>query len=170
MNLRPGDTIWVRAFKADGICYRWWQAVVEEVGQNHLVTFGSIGNRVYKIGDEWIQIHSIRNFYWFDRPYHLLEVYGSDNELVELYANVANLPQLVDGELHFTDYELDVSYLTGGTPKIIDQDEFAEAAVRFGYTPEFQQQCYQIAAEALDLVGRWQVRSKQSADGVEIRE
>jgi protein associated with RNAse G/E len=164
MNLRPvqsGDTIWVRAFKANGMCYRWWQAVVEEVGPGYLVTVGSIDNRVYQDDREWNQTHVIRSIYWFDRPYNLLEVYSSANELVELYANVAGLPEFVDGVLHFTNYELDVSYLTDGTPRIVDQDEFAVAAVRFGYTPEFQQQCYQIAAEALEFVTNWQVKSRQ---------
>lgn len=41
---------------------------------------------------------------------------------------------------------------------IVDEDEFAEAAVKYRYSPEFQKQMYAAADEALKLADEWKAK------------
>lgn len=153
--MKPGTDIWVRAFKSDGHCYRWWDATIESVDARCVVTFSPPGGWVHQPDRRWQRDVHIRAYYWFERPYILLELYTPRETLVELYAHINSPPRWVDGELHYTDYELDVAWRPGQEPRIIDEDEFEEAIHRYGYSPAFQTACYRHAHEALELVRGW---------------
>jgi hypothetical protein len=45
-----------------------------------------------------------------------------------------------------------------GFTTVVDEDEFVEAATLYGYTPEFQAECYRAVAEVLAFIGDWQHR------------
>ncbi len=98
----------------------------------------------------------MRTFYWPGRRHDLLEVYSADGRLHELYVNITSPVEVADGEVRFVDHELDVQMYTGETPQIIDQDEFAEAAVLYGYTDAFVRESYAVAEEVLEIVAKWQ--------------
>lgn len=82
--------------------------------------------------------HFIRAYYWFDRPYNLLEVYRPHGELEEIYVHVASPMVVKNGEILYTDYELDVVKPAGDVATIVDEDEFVEATARYGYSAELQ--------------------------------
>ena len=54
-------------------------------------------------------------------------------------------------------------WLHGQVPQIIDQDEFAEAAVVYGYSEAFMGQCYELAEALLGVLAGWQPRGATSA-------
>jgi len=150
-----GERIAVRAYKADGTCYRRWSATVEAVGENQVVTVSPFGHRLEGVAGTWCCHQAIRTFYWSDRWYNVLEVYGHDGELEEIYVNVSSPAEILDVQIRFTDYELDVSWSPGREPRILDQDEFAEAASRYGYSQPFQEACYRIARKAVKVARHW---------------
>lgn len=156
--MRIGERIQVRAFKSDGTCYRWWCTTVEAVEQDLVVTVSPAGHRVEDISGGWVSQHSIRSYYWLDRCYCLLEVYGPNGELDEIYVNINSPAEIDDAGLRFTDYELDVSRELPRGARIVDEDEFEEAAREYGYSEEFQQACYQTAREAVKLANHWVAR------------
>lgn len=156
--MQPGDVIWVKTLKADGTLHRRWRSVIEEVTPELIVAITRVGNPVYAAGKTYTQSFHIRNYYWPGYRHTLLEVYAPDGELVELYADVCSPVEILDSEIRFVDHELDVSHLMDGEPRLVDEDEFAEAAELYGYSEEFQQVCYQAAAEALALITGWQAR------------
>ncbi len=96
--------------------------------------------------------HTIRATYWPGRRHNLLEIYGANGQLVELYADITSPVEVRENEIAFIDHELDVSQLTGQAPHIVDQDEFAEAAVAYGYSDEFMHQCYELAEALLEVL------------------
>ena len=146
----------VVATKADGTWYRTWQAYVERLEDNLLVTVGVPGSRVAdRERGGWVMKHYIRGHYWFDRPLNLLEVFTPDGTLIEIYVNVGSWPVLDGDQLTFADYELDVSLEGDGPPRIIDEDEFAEAIDRYGYSAEFQAHCRAAAQAGLALAASW---------------
>jgi protein associated with RNAse G/E len=153
--VRPDDLIDVRALRADGVAYRWWRDVVEAIDDEKLVAFSPLGKEVHGLAGNWIGKYIGRIFYWFERPYNLAEIYYPDGRLLELYVNIASPAILVGHQLTFTDHELDVVLKPGQEPIVVDEDEFAAAAITYGYTPEFQAACYHAVAEALDLVVAW---------------
>lgn len=153
--MKAGDLIWVRVFKADGKPYRSWQARVESVTDECIVAFSEVNNPVYMANRTITQSHHIRSYYWPGRRYDLLEVYEPDGRLRELYADISSPVELLNGEIRYIDHELDVSQYTGEKAQIIDQDEFAEAAERFGYTEQFMQESYALAESLLELFANW---------------
>lgn len=161
--MKAGDVIWVRVSKADGNPHRWYQARVLEAGEECIVAFADVGNPVYNGNPRYShpmhrQKRAIRNYFWPGRRHTLLEVYEPDGRLHELYADITSPVELVGNEIHFIDHELDVSKLAGQVPRIVDQDEFAEAAGQFGYTAEFMRQSYDLAEQLVDLLASWTPR------------
>ena len=159
--MKPGDIVWVRTAKADGRPYRWWQAQVEAVDEECVVVYSAIGSPIHHNPDRFPATlyhlrHTIRSYYWPGRRHNLLEIYAAGGALVELYADIISPIEIVEGEIRFTDHELDVSFLTGQAPQIVDQDEFAAAAVAYNYTDEFMHDCYEVAEALLDVLANWQ--------------
>lgn len=149
-------TLTVVATKADGAWYRTWQASIERLEENLLVTVGLPGSHVVdRERGDWTLENYIRGYYWFDRPLNLLEIFAADGALLEIYVNVGSLPVLDGDRLTFADYELDVSLEGDGPPRILDEDEFAEAIIRYGYSAEFQAHCRAAARTALELAATW---------------
>lgn len=159
--MKPGDIIWVRLFKSDGSAYRWWQTRVESVTAECLITYTPAGNKVFHNPDHYrnpiyITKHDMRTFYWPSRRHDLLEVYSPDGSLYEYYVNITSPVEIVDDEVRFIDHELDVQMYAGQAPQILDQDEFAEAAVLYGYSDAFVRECYVLAEEVIGLLAAWQ--------------
>jgi len=122
------------------------------VGETHT---DPVGHWVEDIEGGWASPWAIRGVYWFDRGYSLLEVYTPDGRLDEVYVNISSPVEIGDGELRFTDYELDVSRKPPHPARIEDEDEFREAAAKYGYSEAFQEACYEVAREAMGLADRW---------------
>ena len=153
--LRPGTPVTVRAFRADGSCYRWWMATVDRVTDGLVVTRSPAGYRVEGPGGGWVGRHNIRAFYWLDRPYNLIEAHQTDGSFHEIFVHIASPAQIEGRELWYTDHELDVVCRAGENPLVVDQDDFAEAVVAFRYSADFQAACWAAAAEASWLVAAW---------------
>ena len=161
--MKPGDEIWVRVFKADGSTHRWWRAQIEEAGEDCIIAYAGIGNEVFHNPDRFLrpvfrQRRVIRSYYWPGRRHNLLEVYEPDGSLRELYIDIISPIRLAGNEVHFVDHELDVQMKAGDIPRIIDQDEFAEAAQQYGYTEEFVRESYNLAEQLLGLLSGWTPR------------
>lgn len=156
--LRAGDVIRARALKHDGRPYRWWRTTLHDIDEKGLVTASQIGNLVRQPRSAWRTRSHIRGFFWFDRPQGVLECYGRTGELDELYVNIGTPVRLRAGKLEYTDYELDVSKRPGEAARIVDEDEFVEAAKRYRYSPALQRGVRAAAREGVKLAESWQPR------------
>jgi hypothetical protein len=86
----------------------------------------------------------------------LLPAIGGKRVLdAEIYVNISSPVEIKDSEIRFTDYELDVSRNPPHAARIVDEDEFLEAVSRYGYSEDFQQACYQVAREAIQVATGW---------------
>ena len=156
--MQIGDRVQVRAYKSDGACYRWWTATVESVGPDELVLVTPVGHPIEDPDGSFVSGHALRGYYWPGKWYCLLEAYNPDGELAEIYVNINSPVQIEGSLLRFTDYELDVSRRPLGEAELVDQDEFQQAAVEYGYSEEFQRACYEAAQEAIELANHWVAR------------
>ena len=150
-----GGRVQVKAYKSDGTCYRWWYATVEAVEADKLVLVTPPGHWVEGTDGGWASENALRVYYWPGKWYTLLEAYAPSGELTEIYVNISSPVEIEDSNLWFTDYELDVIRRPPGEARLEDEDEFLETASEYGYSEEFQQACYEVAREALDLASRW---------------
>ena len=158
-NLRVGDIIESHACKTDGTVYRSWKATIESISADLLVTISPAGSSVFNIkGEDYPLSHHYRAYYWFDKFYNLLEVFETDGKLFHIYINIASPPEFKNGVMSFKDHELDVSKVLPHPAKLVDEDEFAEAVVKYNYSPEFQDKMYAVSREALELAENWNAK------------
>ncbi len=155
MMAKAGDGITIKALKPDGTCYRSWCATVETRNSEFLVSIAPTGHQVRDVKGDWISDVAIRNYFWFRRPYNLLEVFKANGSLQELYVHIASIAQIDEAELHYTDYELDVVCYPGKEPFIADEDEYAAAVSQYSLSGQVQQTCRAAAKEALVLLRNW---------------
>ena len=159
LTMKIGDKIHVQACKTDGTVYRSWNTVIEFIDADSLVTISPAGSPVFNIkGENYPIRHHYRSYYWFDKFYNLLEIFEPSGELFHIYINVASPPEFENGIMSFKDHELDVSRYPPKAAELIDEDEFAEAAVKYKYTQEFQEKMYSAAEEALELANGWKAK------------
>jgi len=157
--MKIGDHIQVCACKADGTVYRSWYTIVESVDADLIVTISPAGSMVEdRVRIKYQNEHILRSYYWFDKFYNLIEVFDTQGNLIEIYINIAAPPEFEDDGMKFKDHELEVSRYPPKAAQLIDEDEFAEAAVKYQYTKEFQKKMYAVAEEALELANHWQAR------------
>jgi protein associated with RNAse G/E len=157
--MKIGDHIKVCACKADGTVYRSWHTMIESVGADSVVTISPAGGMVEdRKRITYQNEHILRSYYWFERFYNLIEVFDAQGNLVEIYINIASPPEIKDGVMSFKDHELDVSKYPPNPARLIDEDEFAEAAIKYNYTKEFQDKMYLVAEEALALANHWKAK------------
>lgn len=158
--MKPGDLIHVRACKADGTVYRSWHTLIESIDADLIVTISAAGGYVFDLvrGHYYTQ-HILRSYYWLDKFYNLIEVFNARGILEQIYLNIASPPRFENDGMSFTDHELDVSKVFPHAARLVDEDEFAEAAVKYQYAGDFQQKMYAAAQEALQLAESWKAKS-----------
>ena len=153
--MKVGDKIRLRACKADGEMYREWTAEVESCAPDLIVTIAPAGSPLFSKGNIHIMKYHMRSFYWRDKLYNLLEIFEPAGDLVEIYLNIASPPEITDDMIVFKDHELDVSKIPPGAARIVDEDEFLDAAEKYGYSKEFQEKMYAAAHDALTIAENW---------------
>lgn len=157
--MKVGDAIQVSACKTDGTVYRSWYATIESVDADSIVTISPANQPVFDhVKKLYFTKHILRSYYWHKKNYNLIEVFEVTGELLEIYINVASPPEIWDDAMSFKDHELDVSKYPPKPAEIIDEDEFAEAVVKYQYSKEFQEKMYAAAREALDLAEAWNAK------------
>ena len=156
--LKQDQQILVQAYKSDGHPYRWWTATVESTSGNGIVTLIPAGQTIEMPGGNSETEFAMRAYYWFDKPYNLVEVYNPDGSLEEIYIHISSPPVIRNSRLRYTDWELDVILYPGQNPLILDEDEFEQAAQLYGYTPHFRETCYDAVREAVKIASEWSPR------------
>jgi uncharacterized protein len=73
---------------------------------------------------------------------------------LDLYVNIGTPAVWEDERIVCVDLDLDVIRFVDGRVELVDQDEFEEHQVRYGYPPELVTAATNAAAESLDLVRR----------------
>ena len=73
---------------------------------------------------------------------------------VEVYVDVTTEPVCTAGLITMVDLDLDVVRFWDGRVEVLDEDEFAEHQVRYGYPAEVIEQALATTAGLVDAVGR----------------
>jgi len=116
----------LRQLKHDGHCYRHHLTQLVAQLPEGLVLISPRKTQIWDSRRSWQAENDVYHYFWYGRFASPVVVGG--------------------GEISYIDYELDVTSIDG--PRLVDEEEFAEAVERYGYSPELQAQCYTAAAEA----------------------
>ena len=85
--------------------------------------------------DEWW----IAEFYW-DHPWH------------EVYVNIGTVPAWDGDRMHQIDLDLDVARTVDGSVVLLDEDEFSDHQIRFGYPSDLIEAASSAASRAVALL------------------
>lgn len=91
-------------------------------------------------------------YFWPDRWYNVFRFHGAGGDLMYFYCNINMPPVVSDRRLDFVDLDIDIVIRPDGSVQVLDEDEFAAASVRFGYSPEIVEKVKEARSEILQLL------------------
>jgi protein associated with RNAse G/E len=156
--MNPGDTLTIRQLHADGACYRWHTAIGERIEADCIVALVHKDTLIYQDSGNWDSPFHARMYFWPNKWMVLEENYDEHGTLKEIYININSPPTFGAGTIEYVDYELDVAKELGKPAVILDEDEFAEAIVTYGYSELHQQNCWATVQAGLALAESWHPR------------
>lgn len=148
---RPIVTVHARKF--DGRLHRQWQAnLVRQVG-SLVVVEGVFEEEIRHALLGTIAAGTLSaEYYWTDRWYSVFRFREPAGALRNYYCNI-NQPAKFDGHiLTFTDLDIDVLVAPDFSYRILDEEEFAANAERYGYPESVHESARRALAELISRI------------------
>lgn len=153
----------VRSLKDDGRVHRVWRARLVRAEGSLVVVEGEFAERI-----EHAQLGVIARgtvsteYFWTDRWYNVFRFREPAGALRNYYCNI-NRPAAFDGRhLTFVDLDVDVLVSPDFTYRVLDEDEFAANAARYGYSREVRERVSRALAELREMIERREFPFDQS--------
>src|ERR1700694_2148892 len=147
------DPISVRVFKYDGTEYRRWNARIASRDRSLLILDAEFEHDVrhHLLGDIRRGTRTIE-YYWLDRWYNVFR-FLNDNDGTRLYyCNVNMPPKLEEGVLTYIDLDIDILVQPDLSYQVLDLEEFAANAKRYGYPDEVKNQTRLAVDELISMI------------------
>lgn len=148
---RPIITIISRSY--DGSVRKTWPAELLSNDGELLMAKG-----IFDIEIEHARLNVIRRgtisyeYFWTDRWYNVFRFHEPDGTFRNYYCNIS-MPPIVRGSvLDYVDLDIDIVVDGQGCRTILDEDEFRENAVRFGYPPKIHSMAARAVEELTGLI------------------
>ncbi|MGG1552965.1 DUF402 domain-containing protein [Paenibacillus ferrarius] len=142
-----GMTIPIRALKYGNRPHYDWETTLLERGDAHLFVLGHHGRQLrhYTKGKTFTIDRWTVEFFPLD-AWFTVSADVVDGRIVQYYCNICEPPRLEQDGVSFIDLDLDLIY-RDGVWQVVDEDEFAEHTVKFGYPPELVNRVWQELAK-----------------------
>jgi protein associated with RNAse G/E len=151
--VREGAAITVRVLKYDGAEYRCWSARVARREGSLIVLGGAFefDVRHHLLGDIRRGTRTIE-YYWLDRWYNVFRFLNDNDETRLYYCNVNMPPTFEDGTLGYIDLDIDILVQPDLSYQVLDLEEFAANAARYGYSEEIKRRAHAATDELLLMI------------------
>ena len=152
-----GALVIVHSCKYDGRIHRRWHARLAERRDTLLVLDAAFEEEICHPLLGTIAPGTLSTeYYWTDRWYSVFRFREPAGPLRNFYCNI-NTPAEFDGSLlTFIDLDVDVLVAPDFSYSVLDEDEFAVHAVRFGYPPEIHRRAREALDELIMLIEKRQ--------------
>ena len=149
----PGTKIEVRTFKYDGKEHRRWRAELLRQEESLILLDAKFEEKIEHPLLGLIESGTLSlEYYWLDRWYNIFRFLEPSGELRSFYCNVS-VPPVFDGQnLSYIDLDMDVLVSPDLSYRILDEDEFAENALRFNYPQEVLRKAQEGLEELVSLI------------------
>lgn len=143
----------VRVRKYDGSEHRRWDAELTSIEESMIEVTGAFDTEIDHAVLGKISLGTVSvEYYWTDRWYSIFRFTEPTGDLRNYYCNINTPPSLVGNELSFVDLDIDILVEPDLTYAILDEDEFAENSLLFGYPDEIKLQVRSAMAELIQLI------------------
>jgi protein associated with RNAse G/E len=145
--------ITVRAHKYDGSEHRSWSAEVLRQEGSLLVLDARFDEEVRHDLLGTIASGTVSlEYYWLDRWYNIFRFSQPSGELRNYYCNV-NVPPVFDGQvLSYIDLDIDLLVERDFAYQVLDLEDFAGNAARYGYSAEIKESAGRAVDELIQLI------------------
>lgn len=148
-------TITINSREFDGTVRKTWTAELLKRSGSLFIAKG-----IFDFQVEHPHLNVIRRgtisyeYFWLDRWYNVFRFHEPDGTFRNYYCNVC-MPSKFDGSvLDYVDLDIDIVVDAAGGLAVLDEDEFAESAARFGYPDEIYEKTEAAVRELTGLIGR----------------
>lgn len=154
MRSAASESIDVRVLKYDGTEYRRWRARVSRREGSLIVLDAEFEEEVQHelLGSIPLGTRTIE-YYWLDRWYNIFRFLRPDGHTRLWYCNVNTPAIFADGELTYTDLDIDVLVQPDLSYVVLDMNEFETNAERFKYSAEVRRNAHRATTELTELIG-----------------
>lgn len=143
----------VRSCKFDGSVHRRWPAALTARRGVLIVLEGVFLEEVRHNLLGVIERGTVSTeYYWTDRCYNVFRFVTPTGALRNYYCNINLPPTLHDEVLSYIDLDIDVLVAPDFSYQVLDEDEFAANAARFGYPVETRETARRALAELIALI------------------
>lgn len=91
-------------------------------------------------------------YYWLDRWYNVFRFSDPGGALRNYYCNINVPPHFDEQVLSYVDLDIDIVVQPDFTYTVLDREEFAQNAARYGYTSEVRQNAANALVEVTTLI------------------
>jgi uncharacterized protein len=147
------DQITVRVLKYDGTEHRRWNATLARKDGSLIVLDAAFEDEVehHLIGNIKPGTRTIE-YYWPDRWYNIFRFLESDGATKLYYCNVNMPPSINGGILSYIDLDIDILVRPDFSYQVLDLEEFAANAARYGYPEQVRVQTQKAVAELTSMI------------------
>ena len=147
------NQITVRVLKYDGAEHRHWNATIARRSGSLIVLdaefeFDVEHNLLGNIGRGTRTIE----YYWLDRWYNIFQFLKPDGTTRLFYCNVNMPPEHSPRILSYIDLDIDILVQPDLSYAVLDLDEFAANAARYGYPEDIRKQAHRAVADLISMI------------------
>lgn len=130
----PYPQVTVNSRKYDQSIRRIWQCELVEQTGSLLVFVGTFDGDIKHPGLGSIARGTISyEYYWLDRWYNVFRFHEPDGTFRNYYCNINMPPIFAGGVLDYVDLDIDLVVWPDGKYEILDEAEYEENALKYGY-------------------------------------
>ena len=147
------DQIIVRVLKYDGVESRRWYARLDRQDGSLVVLHATFDDEVQHdlLGNISRGTRTIE-YYWLDRWYNVFRFLESDGTTKLFYCNINMPPALSGGVLSYIDLDVDILMQPDFSYQVLDLEEFAANALRYGYSEEVKSHAQAAIDELVSMI------------------
>jgi protein associated with RNAse G/E len=148
------DQITVRVLKYDGSEYRRWNARLARQDDDSLIVLDAAF-------DDDVQHHLLGNiskgtetieYYWLNYWYNIFRFLESDGTTKLFYCNINMPPAISGGVLSYIDLDIDILVQPDFSYQVLDFEEFAANALRYGYSEHVKRQTHSAVDDLIAMI------------------
>ena len=145
--------ITVNSRKFDWAIRRTWQCELIEQRDSLLVLVGEFDIDVTHTDLGEIKKGTVSyEYYWLDRWYNIFRFHEPTGELRNFYCNINVPPVFEDDVLDYVDLDIDVLLKPDLSFVVLDREDYAKNAERYGYPDEVNEKVEETLKELLELI------------------
>jgi protein associated with RNAse G/E len=147
------EQITVRVLKYDGTEYRRWVATIARQEDSMIVLDAEFEYDVqhHLLGEIPRGTRTIE-YYWLDRWYNVFRFLETDAATRLYYCNLSMPPTISGSILTYIDLDIDILVRPDFSYQILDLEEFAANAARYGYSEQVKTQAQEALDELISMI------------------